>query len=383
MNDVAKCFSENIRLMRRRLGMTQKELSERLGYSEKAVSKWESGNGMPPITMLPDIAKELKTTIEELFEESSEICYFLGIDGGGTKTEFLLADGEGNRINRILLGSCNPNDVGIAKALEVIDSGIIEVCGELPRRKISVFAGIAGSSTGEHKHRLLVHLEKYRFASASVDSDAKNALSAALDGSDGIAVIMGTGSLAFAQVNGESYRVGGYGYLLGDGGSGFAIGRDTINAALAYEDGYGACTVLIDKVREKCGTKTVWESISELYKGGKRLIASFAPLAFDAYKEGDAVGIEIINKNMKEIVTLILGAAQRFSDLEEIPVVLCGGLTVNDDILIPLISELLQKATKQKFNITVCRRSMAQGALTLAGLIIKEDKENACNRNEK
>ena len=98
MRDIAKNFAENLRARRRALGLTQRELGERLGYSEKAISKWEGGNSMPPAWILPELASHLGVTVDELLSERGEIAYYLGIDGGGTKTEFLLADAEGNTI---------------------------------------------------------------------------------------------------------------------------------------------------------------------------------------------------------------------------------------------------------------------------------------------
>ena len=367
MNDVAKCFAEHLRNRRRALGMTQKELAEQLGYSEKAISKWENGCGMPPAVMFPKLSAVLETTMEEFLAKDTESRYYLGIDGGGTKTEFLLADGEGKEVRRVLLGSCNPNDIGMDATLEVLNRGILETCGNLPKHRISVFAGIAGSTTGDHKQRILALLEKHRFARIAADTDAKNAVAAALNGEDGIAVIMGTGSIAFVQVDGVSRRIGGFGYLLGDGGSGFAIGRDAIAAALTEEDGCSRPTLLRTMVHEKCGGKTIWDQVSEFYRGGKRLIASYAPLVFEAYRAEDWAAIEILRKNMQAIAQLIEGAASRLPHLEEIPVVLCGGLTRDSDILLPLLTEALQES-QRTYTLRLCTRSMARGALIMAGM---------------
>ena len=381
MRSVEKCFAQNLRNARHALGWTQKQLAQRLGYSEKAISKWENSCGMPPVSMLPELASVLMLSVDELLGGQEEIQYYLGIDGGGTKTEFLLADGDGRELRRVLLGSCNPNDVGLEAALEVINRGILETCGEFSKSKISVFAGIAGSTTGDHRQRILMLLEKHRFARIAADSDAKNAVAAALNGQDGIAVIMGTGSIAFVQVGGESCRIGGFGYLLGDGGSGFAIGRDAIAAALTDEDGCSPPTRLRRLVHEQCGGETIWESVSSFYRGGKRVIASYAPLVFEAYRAEDWAAKEILQK--RSIARLIEGAASRLPHLREIPVVLCGGLTYHSDILLPLLREALMPDEK-RYVLRLCERSMAQGALILAGMNHqKGENDHVENRNEK
>ena len=69
--------------------------------------------------------------------------YFLGIDGGGKKTEFALADSDGNIIRTTILGTSNPSDIGIDAALNVIKTGISEVCADIPKSNISLFAGLA------------------------------------------------------------------------------------------------------------------------------------------------------------------------------------------------------------------------------------------------
>lgn len=299
------------------------------------------------------------------------ICYYLGIDGGGTKTEFILADKQGVILNDIILGTCNPNDIGIEAALKVLEQGILEVCAGIDKSSISVFAGIAGLSVGDNGRHIDALLQKYHFGAIAKGSDAQNAVAAALGREDGIAVIMGTGSIAYAQVEGLHKRVGGYGYLFGDEGSGFAIGRDGIAAALADEDGSGEATMLRELVRAKCGGESVWEHISDFYKGGKRLIASYGPLVFEAFGQGDTVAASILKKNMHAVAALIEGAAKHLPEKKEITVVLCGGVTRKSDCLLPILKEQLG-SSKKNYRVRTCSDSIAYGALLLAGM--KENK---------
>ena len=70
--------------------------------------------------------------------------YFLGIDGGGTKTVFKLVDENGIAIREIRKGAANPNDIGMENAITLLRSGISEVCQGIPYSDITMFAGIAG-----------------------------------------------------------------------------------------------------------------------------------------------------------------------------------------------------------------------------------------------
>ena len=84
-------FPQNLKRIRKKAGLTRRELAERLSYSDKAVEKWESGQSYPALPTLCKIAKVLCVSLEELiYSQEKEIRYFLGIDGGGTKTTFLL-----------------------------------------------------------------------------------------------------------------------------------------------------------------------------------------------------------------------------------------------------------------------------------------------------
>ncbi|MBQ8911694.1 MAG: hypothetical protein IJY89_03915, partial [Clostridia bacterium] len=264
------------------------------------------------------------------------ISYYLGIDGGGTKTAFVLANGRGRVLERLTLGACNPNDVGFEETFAVLKRGILTVCSGYPMEEISVFAGLAGCSSAENMPRITAFLSTFGFGRYKNHNDAVSAVSAALQGADGIAVTMGTGSIAYAKRGEELFRIGGYGYLFGDEGSGFALGRDAILAALQYEDGSGEKTLLYDLVRAQCGGQTVLSRIDHFYAEGKREIARYAPLVFKGVKEEDAVSKKILQKNLSAIAAMIRGGAARLST-EEIPVVLCGGLTAQGQILLPML----------------------------------------------
>lgn len=113
-------FAANIKAQRRKRKMTQKEFADILGYSEKAVSKWECGSGIPPIETLFEIARLFDTSIDGLF--GADERYYLAIDGGGTKTALLLADKDGKVIRSHRAPACNPADLGFDKACEVHSS---------------------------------------------------------------------------------------------------------------------------------------------------------------------------------------------------------------------------------------------------------------------
>ena len=367
MKDISVFLSANIRNRRKELHLTQLQLAEKLGYSEKAISKWESGKGVPPTTILPALAKHLEISLDALMHEPTEQRLFLGIDGGGTKTEFVLADSNGAVLSQLILGSSNPNDIGMNATKKLLQSGIYKVCGDHPLSSISLFAGLAGGGTAGNSEKLREFLSGFGFAKAACGSDARNAVAAGLGNSDGIAVIMGTGSIVYAQQDGKQYRLGGYGYLLGDAGSGFALGRDVIAAALRHEDGSGPQTKLCELVKTQCNGKTVLEKLGEFYEGGKVLIASYAPLLFQACAKGDHVANTILRSQLQEIADLIASASKQIKN-EPVSVVLCGGLaSANRQFILPVLQDIL-KNRPRAYTVSICDRSVADGALYLAGM---------------
>ena len=367
MKFTADIIAENIKRERKKLGLSQEELGAQLGYSVKTISKWERGKGVPPTVVLPLLASTLKTDVNLLLSEQTNARYYLGIDGGGTKTEFALADTNGKIIRTLRLGTSNPSDIGINASLEVLRAGIFEICAGLPKNKISLFAGLAGASTKGISEQIDQFLGELGFASANYGSDARNAVATGIGISDGITVIMGTGSVVFAQCNGEQYRIGGYGYLLGDGGSGYAFGRDAILAALQQEDGSGEPTELYGAVLAHCQGNTVLEKLGSFYSGGKRDIAQYAPCVFEAYANGDAVACGIVERNLESIAKSVRGAAKHIANTT-VSVVLCGGLcTSYASILVPSLKALLADNTK-KYVVSVCTKPMIHGALMLAGM---------------
>ncbi|MBE6549098.1 MAG: XRE family transcriptional regulator [Ruminococcaceae bacterium] len=371
MTNITEMIAKNIKQRRKELHITQNDLAFALGYSTKAISKWESGKGAPPTVILPALAAVLHMNVDDLLSMNVEGKFFLGIDGGGTKTEFALADSEGNIIRNIVLGTSNPSDIGIDASLNVIKEGISEVCANIPKSNISIFAGLAGGTTEGVREQITEFLSRFGFASVKNGSDAMNAVSASLGSGDGITVIMGTGSVTFAQVNGKSHRVGGYGYLLGDAGSGFSLGREAILAALCFEDGSGEETSLYESVRKRCGTERVLDSLGEFYRGGKRTIAQYAPLVLNAYVEDDRVAKKILFADLEKVAQTIRGAAKYLpSGKAPIRVELCGGLCTKDDIIAGALREIL---AKENYSVNLCKNSLIIGALRLAGM---PDKEN-------
>lgn len=297
----------------------------------------------------------------------SKIKYLLGIDGGGTKTEFLLTDLNENEIKRLFLGTSNPSNIGIENSLSVLSQGIREICADFNPEEISVFAGIAGSGATDTQETIRAFLCSFGFGAYSNASDAESAVSLALKGENGCAVIMGTGIIAFSCSDGNVYRTGGRGYLIDKGGSGFCLGSDVLNSAFEFLDGRGGSELIFNLVQKQLGKK-LSDAVGDIYSGGVTFVASFAPVVFEAYRLGDEEAFKILERNTYEASKLIK-ASRRFLKTDE-KTVICGGLCRQKDILNPF----LQKHLGEDFPLIFTDEPMVNGAIRLAKINVQVGK---------
>ncbi len=291
---------------------------------------------------------------------NGEIKYLLGIDGGGTKTEFLLCDISGDEIGRLTLGASNPVSTGIENTYSILNYGITGIGKGFDFSEISVFAGVAGAKSGENQRLINDFLSRFGFASFDCGSDIDLALETALKGEDGTAVIMGTGIVAYSCFGETLHRSGGRGYMIDKGGSGFHFGSDALNSAFEFVDGRGGSETIFRLVEKRLG-KRLEESVADIYSGGASYVASFAPVIFEAYNLGDVVANDIIDRNAYQAAKVINGARRALNNRNE-KIVVCGGLCKQKEILYPF----LMKHIEGEASLGFTDEPMVNGAVSLA-----------------
>lgn len=297
-----KALGNRIKEMRIQRGLTQSAFAEALHVSFQAVSNWERGIAPPELDNLIRIAEYFGILVDDLLRSKNEDL-FLGIDGGGTKTEFAVVSSDGYVLKHFKKSGCNPNDIGYSKTLGLLKDEIDGILVEFPSIK-AIFLGIAGISTGNYANRLQSELKKcYPQIDFDIKNDAHNIF--AIEENADMAVISGTGSVVFVRTEEEYKRLGGWGYLLDGAGSAFDIGRDAIRQALREEDMQESPSLMSELLRERTDTATVWEHINTIYNEGKPYIASFASAVFDAYRRGDEKAEQIIDRNARALAELL------------------------------------------------------------------------------
>ncbi len=355
-------FGTNVRRLRTNLGITQTELGEQLGYSEKTVSKWERGASLPSVNTMYGVANFFKVKLDDLLKENG--LYFLGIDGGGTKTHLVLTDSSMNVMRELQTESCNPIDIKIENTEKILKDAIYTICEDVSLSNVVMYAGISGGTSHDMKGRLRDFFKSFGFRTFKNDNDLQNIIAAGLGHSDGIAVILGTGFCIFSQKSGVQKRFGGWGYFFDDGGSAFNIARDGIAAHFRAVDGIDERSLISDIIEKSYPDPQIL--LGKLYSEGKKGVAFFASVVIEAAEKNDRTAMEIVTRNMKYVVRAIRHAAKDFG--ENVPIVIAGGLTTAKIIPEYLSAEF----GDEKYDIKILTDLPVYGALKCAAELAKE-----------
>lgn len=270
--------------------------------------------------------------------------YVLGLDAGGTKTMAYLADADGAIVGEGRGGGANLQAQGELEVEKVLHAVIESAIGDRPIRPSAVCLGIAGVDRPEDDVIVRGILRRLGFrAHMLVVNDALVALVAGVGDAPGVVIISGTGSIAYG-VNpaGFAARAGGWGYVLGDEGSGYWIGRQALRAVVREADGRGPKTRLSPLVLEHFGVAHAPGLVREVYDKGLRrhLIAALGPLVEQARAERDVVASEILREAADELSRAAMSVVERLEMRgQAFRILLAGGMFR----VIPWLAEDVQR----------------------------------------
>lgn len=255
--------------------------------------------------------------------------WLIGIDGGGTKTDAALCDETGRVHVCRTDGPTNPTSVPketVAARLESILDALTAPLGGRMARIDGCFVGVGGGGIAMNRAFLADCLTLLLPGAQALanGSDSVNALTSGIGIGDGIVAIAGTGSSVFARVGGAMHQTGGWGYLLGDEGSGYDLGRRALVSALRALDGRGPETVLTRLCAEKLGMP-VTQAVAGIYEKGRAFIADFAPVLLEARDLSDPVACEQAEQAVGCLCEAIRVAGARLNAPVK-PVVMAGSV---------------------------------------------------------
>ncbi|UFJ41441.1 N-acetylglucosamine kinase [Brevibacillus humidisoli] len=261
--------------------------------------------------------------------------YVIGIDGGGTKTVAALADGRGEIISTARGDSSNMQSrpfAEVEQTLTALINRLLQEAGIKRTELDAIFFGLAGADRPEAKQRIAASsLAGDGSDRVVIDNDAVTALYSGTWGKPGIVLIAGTGSIAYGiSEQGERCRVGGWGYLLGDEGSGFDLGQQALTAVMRQFDGRGRPTVLTELILQQTGLADPAGLVHYVYSAPnvRKRVAEASYLLLDAAARGDQVASEILHQAADSLAELVQTCAEKCGS--GLPVVVAGGLLAED-----------------------------------------------------
>ena len=297
---------------------------------------------------------------------------YIGIDGGGTKTVLRMCDEDGNVLFEEVGGGSNPYTVPPETAEALVKSLVAKALATIPKGAAlgGACIGAAGADT-EEDYAFFDRILREATGSEKVlaVNDGYASLYATLGDRAGVVIAAGTGSICWGKdESGEVVcRVGGWGYLFSDEGSGYSMVRDALETVCRTIDkraSQGA--LLLEELMKDFGVNTYEDLISEIYLSPTpQSLAAYFPLVVKAALQKDPLAVEVIDRGMEQLVELVAAAARQIGMYPVFTVGMTGSVLTKVDITRELF---MQKMVERfpKCTIVTEKCENVDGALFLA-----------------
>ncbi len=301
----------------------------------------------------------------------------LGLDGGGSKTLALLADADGRLLGRGTAGASNYQGVGAPAAQAALEQAIaaafVEAGLSLTLPQAACF-GLAGVGRPEDKAMLRAWLDwRLPGVPVAIVNDAELILAAGTPAGWGVGLICGTGSIALGRAaDGRMARAGGWGYLLGDEGSGYDVGRAALRAVMRSYDGRNPQTALTPAVLAHWGLTAPPDLVTRVYQPPLHPadLAALAMVVETTAAQGDEVARGILREAGGELALAARAVIRGLNLPEPTPCALAGGVIIKGQAMQALFLAAAEALGLQLDPVTPVVEP-AQGALRLARWLVE------------
>ena len=299
---------------------------------------------------------------------------FLGVDGGGTKTAFVLADAAGRVLAAHEEGSLYHPEVGMAEVVATLRRGAERVAGAAgvaPGALAGAWVGLPAFGEDSRVQARLEALPAEAFPGIPVGrgNDLECSHAGALGGQDGISLVAGTGSMTWGRWQGRAVRCGGWGEVFGDEGSAYWIAREGLALFSRMSDGRAERGALYDLLRRRTGIGSDLDlSGLVVSEGARSAVAGFATAVHEAALAGDIDALAILDRAAGELAQLVR-ATRRLMGVPAGATVVAstsGSVLGADGLVLPALRRALATSAGGGIELREPLMTPALGAVALA-----------------
>ena len=296
--------------------------------------------------------------------------YIVGIDGGGTGTVGILTTETGRCLAQVQSGPSNYHVVGEAKTQAVLKSVVEELCekaGIPSASSIRFCLGMAGLGRAEDRKIIGRICDELGISENRIlTHDAHIALVGGIEKQHGVIVISGTGAIVYGiNADGKEARASGWGYLLGDEGSGYNIAIRGLRAVARAADGRGSPTELTNRILNALELNEPGDLIRWVHAASRDAIAQLAKVVFDAARTTDVTAKQIVDEAAAELVCAAESVVKQLELVGSFDIVLSGGNLIHQPMFVDKLRRQFARIAP-KVSVLLPKHEPAYGAVLVA-----------------
>ncbi len=302
--------------------------------------------------------------------------YIIGVDGGATKTEAVAYSLEDQEIGSGYSGFGNIL-LNFDEAVKNIINAIQQCINSLkeqnrPGECLGIYLGIAGIEVSDNIEKVETLLKEEFYCKVLGLHDSQLAHAAILKGEDGIITISGTGSVSYGLFKGKQARTGGWGHILGDEGSGYAIALAAFKRMTLEEDAGWVRSELTQTIMSKLNSDQVNDIKEFIYSASKGEIAAFTSIVVELAKAAEINSVNLLKQAGKDLAIMTERLYKKLGINESINIGVSGSILSKVDIVREEFKSCLERDL-ESVNIIAEDVSATQGACYLHRKIIGQD----------
>jgi len=275
--------------------------------------------------------------------------FYLGFDGGGTKTECIALNADGRVVGHGNSGPSNPLRVGYdaaCAALQLAAAGAVTSAKYSASNVRGICAGLAGAGRRNVAEEMQVRLSRiWPETSIQIITDAEAALETAVGAAPGVVLIAGTGSIALGRNSkGETARAGGYGPWIGDAGSAYDIGREATLSVARARDLAAPATLLSEMILSALDCRNWDDVVEKIALGPGSVFPKLVPVVMQASEDGDSAARDILVRAALNLANIALAVIGRLNMKgSEFRVARVGGVFGRSYVLDSRVDDLISR----------------------------------------